>query len=360
MLKRVQSFDILKALSIFLVVFCHCSGFIGTIAENVFMTICFIGVPIFFMINGALLLNKPFDLKKHLKKTVNIYFVAVAWRLIYLVIGLVQSKNMGMFFDHTQETLSYLFLWTESSFANPAHMWFMKHLLAIYLIFPLIHLCFDKDKKNKNTAYFFLVVLFIVFIVCVEMNYFIYMLVKYFHLSIHIVPTDITSFMPYTKGQSIFYFVFGGVVWDYLKDEEWKKRFKIEYKHRILAGIVFLFSWFLMMVTKFWVDGTWSWNGTLYADGYSRIPTFLAVVSLSALFIDIDLNNKTIKTIFKVVSNSTLGIFYLHWCLLPIIEPVFTEIGLHINLLKTIIIVLVASVISWGLSHIPFLRKLVQ
>lgn len=68
--KRTRFFylDILKIIAIFLVIFCHYQTVGNTILDNMAMTICYIAVPVFFMVNGALLFNKSFDLKKHIKK----------------------------------------------------------------------------------------------------------------------------------------------------------------------------------------------------------------------------------------------------------------------------------------------------
>lgn len=58
MKSRIQSFDFLKAIAMFLVVFCHYTTLSESFMCNAGMTLCFIGVPIFFMVNGALLFSK--------------------------------------------------------------------------------------------------------------------------------------------------------------------------------------------------------------------------------------------------------------------------------------------------------------
>lgn len=57
--KRIQYFDIVKTIAIFLVVFCHIvilknDGYL----DNFCMLICWIAVPCFLLVNGAILLNK--------------------------------------------------------------------------------------------------------------------------------------------------------------------------------------------------------------------------------------------------------------------------------------------------------------
>lgn len=84
MQKRIQYLDIIKVISIFLVVFCHFVLLAETIPANIFMVACWSGVPMFFMVNGALLFTRPLNLSKHIRKTLLIYIVLVLWKLIYL------------------------------------------------------------------------------------------------------------------------------------------------------------------------------------------------------------------------------------------------------------------------------------
>ena len=65
MQKRIQYLDIIKVISIFLVVFCHFVLLAETIPANIFMVACWSGVPMFFMVNGALLFTRPEPAKTH-------------------------------------------------------------------------------------------------------------------------------------------------------------------------------------------------------------------------------------------------------------------------------------------------------
>ena len=67
--ERIQYLDIIKVIAIFLVVFCHFVLLAETVPANLFMVSCWAGVPLFFMVNGALLFTRPLNLKKHIRKT---------------------------------------------------------------------------------------------------------------------------------------------------------------------------------------------------------------------------------------------------------------------------------------------------
>ena len=56
------------------------------------MLICWIAVPCFLLVNGAILLNKKLDLKKHYKKVLLIYIVNIIWKIIYLLFYMCINK----------------------------------------------------------------------------------------------------------------------------------------------------------------------------------------------------------------------------------------------------------------------------
>lgn len=358
--KRIDSFDILKSIAIFLVVFCHYTTLSNTVAENFAMTICFVGVPLFFMVNGALLLHKPFNLKKHLLKTGSVYVVATVWRVLYLLIDAFKAGTLEQILDAKTQTLSYALLWTNSTFTAPAHMWFIKSLLAIYLIFPLLHICFQKGKEGKSTLYFLLILLFVGVNVVTEADFAISMLKQYAAFNTTLSASPLSAFLPYTSGGMLFYFVLGAVLWEYLSGTDERQTHTITRKHRVIAAACFLVSWVIMMWTKSLDDGTWGWNGVLYSNGYARIPTFLATVSLFVLCSQLEIRSVFVRRICTTVSSCTLGIYYLHWSIAPFVTRCFTSVGLWQNTAKTVVVLTASCLISWALGHIPIVRKLVK
>lgn len=81
--KRYDSLDLLKMIAIIMVIILHCIHFeMNFIQENsfksyinFFIRILCEGVPIFIVVNGFLIINKEFELKKHLKKLLNIFLI---------------------------------------------------------------------------------------------------------------------------------------------------------------------------------------------------------------------------------------------------------------------------------------------
>lgn len=89
------------------------------------------GVPVFLMINGMLILpRKKLNVRKHYRKTLELFLVMLAWEAIY--IGLTHGKASlnGLF--------SYIF---QTGVGSPytGVFWFLQGLIALYLAYPLLN-----------------------------------------------------------------------------------------------------------------------------------------------------------------------------------------------------------------------------
>ena len=357
---RIDSFDILKSIAIFLVIFCHFVSLTDAVIGNFCMTICYVGVPLFFMVNGALLMQKPFNLKAHLIKTLWVYVVGTVWRVIYLIFDCLKDEALAKVLELKQQTLSYLFLWGGSQLTSPDHMWFMKALLAVYLIFPLLHFCFKGDIQGKKVLLFLLCVLFVGVKLITETDMAIAMLNKYFGCNILFSTAKLTSFLPYSNAMAVFYFVLGALLFWYLVEAQKNETFIMKPKYRILAAGAFVVSWILMMWTKSLVDGTWRWTGVLYSGGYSRIPTLLATVSLFLLTFGIKVKEGWAKKLIRAISSYTLGIYYMHWIVAQIFVHFIDGQGFAYNTLKTVAVLAVCLGMSCVAGRIPLIKRLVK
>lgn len=87
MKERILYLDNLKVIAIFCVVYTHFillgTGWLDHFTD----VITYIGCPIFFMVNGALVLNREgFNLKNHLRKILHIYLVFGCWKFIMVFV----------------------------------------------------------------------------------------------------------------------------------------------------------------------------------------------------------------------------------------------------------------------------------
>lgn len=146
--KRVLGYDISKAVAMFLVVLLHSSFYVGTIPNNLLtralMTSTVIGVPLFITTNGAILLNKPLDIRKHCKKIVRILFILYSWRAIHILV----YRALGAPAVNVKSAIKMIMGDTNYQGYPMGHFWFLEALVAIYIVFPLIKTIFDTNNQR--------------------------------------------------------------------------------------------------------------------------------------------------------------------------------------------------------------------
>ena len=154
-LEREPWVDFVRVSAIFLVVLLHSAApwlyRYGQIANfdwqvgNIIDSATRVSVPLFFMITGYLLLNKPLSLKPYFTKRINrIVIPWIVWSCIYLVYKNVRSD---MPISLTQGLIE---------FANGEiyfHLWFLYALVGLYLFIPVLVWIIESDMF-KRSLYF--------------------------------------------------------------------------------------------------------------------------------------------------------------------------------------------------------------
>lgn len=100
-------------------------------------------VPLFFFANGFLLINRKFDLKKHIKKTIWFILITIIWGAITLLILMFIE---GEYFT-IKGFIASLIHW-KGNYIN--HLWYMGSIICIYFLFPLIKNSFDHNRNVFN------------------------------------------------------------------------------------------------------------------------------------------------------------------------------------------------------------------
>lgn len=170
--ERIFYYDLLRAFAIIAVIICHVDFYFGplntpfeVIAQLTFHDIGRIGVPIFLMISGALLLNRDYpDLEDFLKRR----FTRIIYPFIFWMI-LITLTNV-----HFHK--SYQYMWNVF-IGNPSIMWYFWTLIGIYLAIPIINI-FIREYGEKGCRYF--LAIWFIFIALNTFN--LYPLFPYFKL----------------------------------------------------------------------------------------------------------------------------------------------------------------------------------
>jgi surface polysaccharide O-acyltransferase-like enzyme len=355
--ERYEFIDLLKAVAIFLVVMGHNSNLKTNFLESgslftyfnyftrTFLCVC---VPTFFFVNGALLLNNNFNLKKHINKIISIIIITVLWGIITLIV-LMPIKGEYMSFIEFAKSLWY---W-KTDWIN--FLWFMQALVIIYIFFPLIKVAYEKEI---NCLYFFLITAFImsfgnVFLSnCANVIEFI--------IGKNYIEGNFNFFNNYNAfnyiyGYAIVYFILGGIFLKH-KDKFYEKKWE-----KIAVGVIAVS---IVLLTLYGILMTKS-NGAMYDiiwNGFEMIPTLCMVIAMFILSLRYKGKNKFSKFI-SLVSKNSFGIYLTHWTWSFLFIKYMKQIPNSDNILAALIyaifILLLSLLTVLLLKKIPLVKKLI-
>lgn len=145
MRQRILGYDLAKGLAMFLVVLLHYSFYTryypGDAVGSFVTSLCVVCVPLFFAVNGALLLPRKLDVGRHYRKLAMIVGVLAVWKTL--------AALFFVFVDGTHEVgiKDFLKFQLGGPFGDypTGYFWFMNALIAVYLVYPLVKLAFDED-----------------------------------------------------------------------------------------------------------------------------------------------------------------------------------------------------------------------
>lgn len=257
-----------------MIVFYHLGGIdYGTIEignfylpnlNKFFSAFCAAGVPLFFMVNGALVIHKNMHWKQLLLKAFHLLFLFVFWKFILQY--LISNRLLGI-----QD--------------NMVHFWFLGTLSIVYLVSIVLH-------KYSHLRFFFLIfLLFFPFLYNFFWDIFLFLSPSFDSFKI----THTGFFTLY----AIFYYYLG----DYLRDHQ----ICIYYS----LGLIFLG----LILVNFEVVAMSNYYQAIYDGVNSSFPTLGALaisIGIFSLFNDVSFNGGIIRNIVSFVGQNTMGIYLFH------------------------------------------------
>lgn len=361
---RIAWIDLLETIAIILVVFYHCSIRVGRytagqmrgdfvfyyILQSIF-TVC---VPLFFFANGFLLFRKDFDLKKHFKKTLKFIILALVWYVITLGI-LVLDDYQNLATDGLIATLASV-----KSGAN--HLWYLGALVCIYLFFPLLKVCYD---KNRQVFLYFVLICFIFTFGNTLLNEGLTLLSPLFSdtPTLYHEVNFFKIFNPFRGilGYTFVYFCLGGLVNYY-----YEKIIEVSPRKRNVIAII---SILIGYIGNFCIGLMYSDKlGNIWDIVYNGYDTIFTLITTLGIFL-LCLNLKTEHKFFITVSTSTLGIYLIHMLIILLTKAWFFDfletarpIGIMHHLASIgygVIIFILSLGITLIIKRIPLLKRLV-
>lgn len=310
------------------------------------------GVPLFFFVNGYLLFNRGFELKKHIFKMIKLILLTGIWGGISLIVlMLIENEYMSI-----KDFLVALWTWKDG-WIN--HLWFMGALICIYIFFPVLKNVYDTNKK-----------IFVYFIViCAIMTFgnrvlngigtiFLNLGMDY-KQELNMYFFNIFDPFRGIYGYTFVYFCVGGLMYIILPYLSKFNRVKINCC--ALLGIcistICLAGWgiYCSKITETVWDVVWN--------GYDTIFTFGNVIFIFVLCLNYKGDNAKMRKVVNIISRNTIGIYFLHTLFIRLsvdyVKQFSFMCNLPGNLVYALLVMFICMIFILGLKKIPLLKKLV-
>ena len=314
-------------------------------------------VPLFVMVNGALLLNRPLNLKKHYKSLLVISLQYVFWRAVSLVlIGLYNGVDFASW-NLTKMVNVFLLLQDVGGIAIN-HLWFVPMLICLYVWFPIIKAAFDQCEHSQYGVKLLLPFMGMLLVFCFLLDD-----VMLFQPAIPVLnAANFGAFRLFQPMSSplyscmLFYFILGGLLHKY-KDR------LLKISTPVLLAVVLLSG--LGLYGEWWVNSELmgSTYDNIFASHENLPDAFLsAAVFILCQRLDVWLSGRRkLCRVMDIVSRESLSVYYFHWILLStVFEYLHVADGYIFNVFRSLILCAVCVLLSLILKKIPLLRKLVH
>lgn len=356
---RQVSIDLLECIAILLVLIYHSTLYSSDILNDssslhyvryLFRTLLSPCVSLFFFANGFLLFNKRFDLKKHIFKIVHLIILCGIWGLGKIVLLMpIENEFLSPF-----EIAKALWTWKQGWINS---LWFLGALICIYVIFPILKVTYD---NNRKVFYYFV-------IICAILTFGNVLLNESGTIFLTLVMNKTTTlqgfnffnmFNPFRGiyGYAFVYFCVGGCFYN-IKD-------KILHIEPLKRNVITIFAMLICCLGLWGVGICYSkasnemWD--VVWNGYDTIFTFINVICMYILCLNL---KKDIK-IIRVISCNTLGIYFIHEIIIHLTRNQIKQYdvccNIPFNILYAIIIMMVCLIIALIMKKIPLIRRLVS
>lgn len=297
---RILGYDLIKTLAIFLVVFYHVGGLdYGEVVpgeyyipnlNKVLSSFCAASVPLFFMVNGALILPRHLSLKQLLKKSLKLIFLYIFGKIV------LQNLLCQRLFGIPHEMV---------------HFWFLLTLAAIYPISFFL----DQNPYIKKIVLFLL-------LVCPFLTNLIGDVTAFFLPTIELPSFAHTGLFTL---YSLVYFYLGFLL-----------------RNSQVSTIVSIALLFLgLFLVNFEVVAMSTYYARVYDSGSSALPTIGAAcmtVGIFTLLKGITINSNSLRNVISFYGGNTIHIYMLHVLFLFWIRHFFPAFCNNTSILSAVIL----------------------
>lgn len=317
--------ELIKVIACIGVVLLHTIGLKSSNFNNVIYYLGTISVPLFFMINGYLVLNKNEITYKYLfKKIVRLLFIALIWNIIYSgILTIIQGKMDNPFIQTIKSLLEK---------GNMFWFWFLGALIILYLLTPILHKILNKPKVNKIFILLCVLLCEIIYIVNIYRGYNDDTIIK------KIVPQTLRIWTWIT------YFYMGGFIKNNIR---WKKEYNF---------LVFILT-IICLPYEFLISHNVLHN--LYAENFYDSILIMFWIFMTFNFL---LNMKIRESFEESIihfGKLTLGIYIIHVCFIKIINIYYDFYNPIINVFIFFSVLCISYITSNIIKKIKYLDKII-
>ncbi len=330
MKEREYSFDVLRVIAMIMVITIHVSNvytrsfnFIDTnsyLVSLIFNTISRVSVPIFFMISGALLLDRNFDFKKYRKRIFRIILLIVVWDILYLIWEY-------LFLGVTYDKLYRLFL-------EPyrAHLWFLYNIVILYVLQPLLKYILDRTNN---------VIKMILFVIWILLS-----TISMYNLFIANI---------FTIFSNIGFFVLGKYMYEYLKNNKNNNK-----KYLVIMILLLIIAYGFSVYLNY----TASLKFNMFYNLFFAYRTPFVILATFIIFkiVYTYCHNKKPKNLIILCSDFSLGVYLIHGMFLDVTTKYvdYKNVVPFVGIPSFVLYILVLSLISVAiLRKIKYINKII-
>ena len=347
---RFYYLDILRIISCLLIVGVHVSALNWNDVAvstshwqfmNVYDCICILGVPLFFMMSGALFLQESSTLqlkKLYFKNILRLLLVYHIWLLFYNILPFLRGECA-----FTIDNIKYELLDNFLCGIGIYHLWFLPELIILYMLSPILKEAF---RKKEICQYF--LILFAIF------GTFLPMILQYYfpyrkYIASYYERTSLVMMTGY-----IGYFVLGHYLHTFEVNITQKSK-------RLLLWLIVLISCSITIIACS-IDALHQNQPSTILNTPLSFASFIACFGIFALckYYCRELVLPKNGLVQQLVS-LTFGIYLLHPFMLQILEELgITTLQPHPILMIPVLVLLVSAMCmlpTWLLRKIPFIKK---
>mgnify|MGYP002510738705 CR=1 FL=1 len=322
--KRNTNLDLIKSVACISVVGLHAVS----MNNYTIYYLCDCGVPLFFMVNGYLLLSREqVDYSYVFYKIAHILKIVLSWNfLIAIPVFIFRQKMINPFRMAFDSLLQKGYLW---------HFWFFGSLMIIYLFLPIFHrMFFGKKHFHRAACLIFMGICFCMSALSMIKGY----------------PLGMFIPQPLRLWTWVFYFLSGGL---FAVETP-----KIQQLPISIHGILLLFFTLINNIAEKRV-GFYLVHSRLAECFYDNLFSIVWYCLLFTFLLRIPI--KASHGIWiSHFSRLTMAIFIIHPILLFTVNTYITPVGTIEVLFVWLGITLVSLLIGYVMSKIPVIRELIR